>query len=115
MGVTIFLLNAYRIATAITSGERETLNLRQVAVSRLVYLLVSCHLGKLVMRNDRVRVGMKVQTSSWPGGTPCFCTVIASIGTDDPLGNDYGDWLLDSPVHGHSIVRHHTEFNPDCN
>jgi hypothetical protein len=64
------------------------------------------------MRNDRVEVGMKVVTQT-VSGSPCFCTVVSSVGTNDPLGHDYGDWLLRSPAHGYLIVRHHTEFNPD--
>ena len=64
------------------------------------------------MRNDRVKSGMMVVTKQGPSGGLCKCIVIGSIGSDDPLGHDYGYWSLDSPSHGYSIVRHHTDFNP---
>ena len=59
-----------------------------------------------------MKVGMKVMANTSSGAT-CYCTVLSSIGTNDPLGHDYGNWLLRSPSHGYAIVRHHTEFNKD--
>jgi hypothetical protein len=57
------------------------------------------------MRNDRVKIGMKVTTTT-NSGELIACSVIKQCDLHP------GQWVLESPRHGYPITRKHSEFKP---